>query len=74
MSLFRSEEHVRRWTRSKGYEIGAIVSLAQVWSLAKAWYADPRSRDWRPRTREESQAVIASVGLTGAFWELPGYP
>lgn len=72
MSLFRSEEHVRRWTRSKGYEMGAVVPLAQVWQLAKAWYADPRSFAWRPRTRDESQAVIASVGLTSAFWELPG--
>lgn len=72
MSLFRSEEHVRRWARGKGYEIGAIVPLAQVWRLAKAWYADPRSAEWRPRTREESQAVIAAAGLTGSFWQLPG--
>jgi len=72
MSLFRSEEHVRRWVRSKDYEIGTIVPLAQVWSLAKAWYADPRSPSWRPRTRDESQVVIASAGLTGSFWELPG--
>jgi len=72
MSLFRSEDHVRRWTRANGYEIGAVVTLAQVWKLAKAWYTDPRSPEWRPRTRDQSQAVIASVGLTGAFWELPG--
>ena len=71
MSIFRSEEHVLRWTRAHGHEIGALVPLAKVWRLAKAWYADPRGGDWRPRTRDESQAVIASVGLTGPFWELP---
>jgi len=38
--------------------------------LARAWYADPRDRDWRPRTRDESQAVLSSVGLTDSFWEL----
>ena len=70
MSLFRSEEHVRRWTTARGYEPGAILDLPQVWRLAKAWYADPRAPDWRPRSRDESQAVLASVGLTGEFWEL----
>jgi hypothetical protein len=71
MTLFRSEEHARRWTRAHHYELGAIVPLAQVWRLAKAWYTDPRAVSWRPRTRDESQAVLASVGLTGDFWELP---
>jgi hypothetical protein len=71
MSLFRSEEHVDRWVKSKGYTRGAIVPIDVVWSLAKAWYTDPREKDWRPRTRDESQAVLASVGLTGEFWDLP---
>jgi hypothetical protein len=71
MSIFRSEEHVRNWTRANDRQVGAIVPLAQVWKLAKGWYSDPRSASWRPRTRDESQAVIASVGLVGEFWELP---
>jgi hypothetical protein len=71
MSLFRSEEHARRWTDAHSYDIGAIVPVEQVWRLARAWYTDPRRSDWRARTRDQSQAVLASVGLTGAFWELP---
>ena len=71
MSIFRSEDHVRRWTRAHDYQIGAIVPLVQVWQLAKGWYTDPRAPSWRPRTRDESQAVRASVGLSGDFWELP---
>ena len=71
MSLFRSGEHVRSWARAKNHSVGAIVPLRQVWQLAKAWYVDPRRSDWRPRTRDESQAIIASVGLTSEFWELP---
>ena len=71
MSLFRSEEHVDRWLRATGNELGAVVPLTQVWELAKAWYVDPRDSTWRPRTRDESQAVLASVGLTDSFWELP---
>ena len=71
MSLFRSEEHVDRWLKETHDSKGAIVPLAQVWTLAKAWYLDPRDPAWRPRTRDESQRVIGSVGLTGDFWELP---
>lgn len=71
MSLFRSEEHIARWLRENKREHGMSVPLAQVWTLAKAWYTDPRSPDWRPRSRDESQKVLASVGLTGEFWELP---
>ena len=71
MSLFRSEEHVRRWLRANDHELGAVVPLTQVWALARAWYADPRHTNWRPRTRDESQSVLTSVGLTGPFWQLP---
>ena len=70
MSLFRSEEHVDRWLAAEGYPRGAVVSLPQVMRLASAWYADPRDPAWRPRTREESQLVLASVGLTSDFWSL----
>jgi hypothetical protein len=71
MSLFRSEEHVVRWLANTGRRCGAVIPIDTVWNLAKAWYMDPRAPGWRPRTREESQAVIASVGLTGEFWTLP---
>ena len=71
MSLFRSEEHVDRWLAREKKSRGAVVSLETVWHLAKAWYADPRDPAWRPRTRDESQAVLSSVGLTSDFWQLP---
>lgn len=70
MTLFRYEEHVQRWLDRTGNSRGAIVPLERVWRLARAWYADPRDRSWRPRTRDESQAVLSSVGLTDSFWEL----
>jgi len=50
---------------------GALVELEQLWALARAWYGDRLDPDWRPRTRDESQAVLAAVGLEGEFWELP---
>jgi hypothetical protein len=71
MSLFRSEEHLNAWLRDTRNQRGEVLSLAQTFALAKAWYLDPRNPDWRPRTRDESQAVLASVGLTSEFWQLP---
>ena len=71
MSLFRSEEHIRRWTQQNGHSIGEVLTLQQVWPLAKLWYGDPRAIDWRPRTRDESQALLTAAGLTGPFWQLP---
>lgn len=63
MSLFRSEEHLLNPT-------GAVLTLEQTWHLAKAWYLDPRNPAWKPRTIEESQRVLDSVGLTSEFWQL----
>jgi hypothetical protein len=62
---------VERWLERTNKSRGAVVDLETVWRLAKAWYADPRLAGWWPRTRDESQSVIGSVGLTGEFWELP---
>jgi hypothetical protein len=68
MALFKNEEHLNRWLKSRGHQRGGVLGLDQVWRLALAWYRDPRDPNWRPRTREEQQAVLEGVGLRGAFW------
>jgi hypothetical protein len=69
MHLFRSEEHIQRWLGPR--EPGATTTAATVCALAHRWWGDRLSPDWRPRTRDESQAILAGLGLTGAFWQLP---
>jgi hypothetical protein len=64
MNLFRSEEHAP--------EGGATIPVAQLAALAHAWWGDRLAPGWRPRTRDESQAILDQVGLTGGFWRLPG--
>jgi hypothetical protein len=27
--------------------------------------------DWQPRTRDQNQAILDGLGLTGEFWQLP---
>jgi hypothetical protein len=70
MNLFRSEEHVERWLG--GREPGATISLATLGELAAAWFDDRLSVDWRPHTREQNQGMLDRLGVTGAFWRLPG--
>jgi hypothetical protein len=69
MNLFRSEEHVGRWLA--GRAPGPTISVTKLCELAHAWWSDRLSPEWRPRTREESQAILDGLGLTGELWRLP---
>ena len=69
MNLFRSEEHVERWLA--GREPGATVTVGTLAELAQAWWGDRLAPMWRPHTREQTQAILAGVGLIGEFWRLP---
>jgi hypothetical protein len=70
MLAFRSEEHVDRWCEAKGMPRGALLSIRQLWGLARAWYGDRLSEDWRRKTPEEAEAIFEEIGLTGPFWKL----
>jgi hypothetical protein len=69
MNLFRSEEHVDRWLA--GRPAGATITVARLAELAHAWWRDRLAPDWRPHTREQNQAILEGLGLTGPFWQLP---
>jgi hypothetical protein len=62
MRLFRSEGDVP--------EDGSVVSVIRLQELARRWYGDRMEPGWRPRSRDESQAILDVVGLTGDFWRL----
>jgi carboxypeptidase C (cathepsin A) len=70
MLLFRGEEHIARWCQSRDIERGATLTPQQGWQLAHGWYKDKLKPEWRRHTVDESEALLASVGLTGAFWNL----
>lgn len=73
MLLFRAEEHVRRWRTQWGLAPGAMLSLEQAWRLAAAWFAADRGApQWRCPPVEDVEALFASLGLTGPFWNLRG--
>jgi hypothetical protein len=49
---------------------GELVALDTLQELARRWYGDRLKPDWRPRSLEQSQAILDAVGLTGGFWRL----
>jgi hypothetical protein len=70
MLLFRSEQHVDRWCKQWNRPRGGTLTLSQGWRLAKEWYADRLSPQWRPKTVAEAEAAFKRIGLTGEFWKL----
>jgi hypothetical protein len=50
---------------------GTLMDVQELWELAVLWYGDRLDPEWRPRTRDESQRLLADVGLDDEFWELP---
>lgn len=69
MNLFRSEEHIATWL--DGRREGATTTVRTLCDLAHAWWGDRLAANWRPRTRDDSQAMLDRLGLTGPFWQLP---
>ncbi len=69
MTLLRSEEHVERWLGAG--EPGATIPVAKLSELAHSWWDDRVAPDWEPHTREQNQAILNRLGLTGDFWRLP---
>jgi hypothetical protein len=68
MLVFRSEAHVDRWLA--GRPAGATIPITKLAELANAWWGDRVSPDWQPHTREQNQAILDQLGLTGPFWRL----
>ncbi len=70
MLIFRSEDHIDHWCSFRELPRGGTMSPEQCWQLAQDWYSDKLSPDWRRKTLEESEAMLAGIGLTEPFWNL----
>jgi hypothetical protein len=70
MIFLRSEEHLERWLDTNGWEPGATVLAPQMNELARTWWWSRLDPGWRPRSVDDSQALLEAVGLSGEFWSL----
>ena len=71
MNLFRSEEHIARWLDGRQSGRDDPSDDARPSTSRVAWWHHRLAPDWRPHTREQNQAILDRLGLTGEFWRLP---
>jgi len=69
MLFFRSEERVREWCSARASPVRPLVSMAQLWALAKAWYGSRLQPDSRRPRPEEMSEIFSDLGLEGDFWD-----
>lgn len=64
-------DEVSAWCERYGIARGEVVPLARVAELARVWYGNHLSPEWRKPTASEAQAIFESVGLTAPHWRVP---
>ena len=69
MLFFRSEERVREWCGARECPLRPLVTISQLWGLAKAWYTTRLRPDSRRPLPDEMRAIFAGLGLSGDFWD-----
>lgn len=69
MLFFRSEERVREWCEANGYPLRPLVSMDQLWGLAREWYGTRLQPDSRRPQPAEMRRIFSQLGLTGDFWD-----
>jgi len=68
---FPTASEVAAWSRRHDLPLGAVVPIARVLELARAWYGGHLAPDWRKWTVAEAQQIFSRVGLIGSHWRLP---
>jgi hypothetical protein len=69
MLFFRSEEQVRRWCESNGHPMRPLVTMNQLWKLARTWYSKRLQADSRRPQPDEMREIFVNLGLEGNFWD-----
>jgi len=75
MNLFRSEEHIRNWTRFDPASEEGIIPLQDLVKLFSGNYFRRRmDQDWVSRSREYAREMVETlkeIGKAGPFWLRP---
>ena len=73
MNLFRSEEHVRKWS---GFKPGTEEGIIPLLDMAKIFSGDFFTRrldtDYVSHRQEYMVGLVAAFKERGSFWQLPG--
>ncbi|HEU5219935.1 MAG TPA: hypothetical protein VFU23_14845 [Gemmatimonadales bacterium] len=69
MLFFRSEERAREWCSRRGVPLGPVVTIPQLWGLARHWYSTRLSPESRRPGPAEMRQIFGSLGLADPFWD-----
>ena len=69
MLLFRSEETVALWCKTRGIPVRPILNLDQLWYLAVTWYENRLTKESRRPGPDEMVDIFSRIGLTDPFWD-----
>jgi hypothetical protein len=69
MLLFRSEESVEAWCAARGLPVRPMLSLDQLWVLAREWYENRLTAESRRPGADEMKEIFTRIGLTEPFWD-----
>jgi len=47
------------------------IGVTKLSELAHRWWGDRLDSNWTARTRDQNQAILDDLDLTGALWQLP---
>jgi hypothetical protein len=68
--IFCDEDCLDSWLTRTGETKGYPMDLAQLWRLARGWYAGRLDRGYVRREPAAAKAYFREVGLSGPFWGL----
>ncbi|MCI0606834.1 alkylmercury lyase family protein [bacterium] len=69
MLLFRSEETLNQWCKTREIPRRPLVNPDQLWHLAIRWYENRLTTESRRPAPDEMVRIFAETGLTGPFWD-----
>jgi hypothetical protein len=67
---FALEADIDPWCARHALPRGHVMTLAELWTFASAWYGDYVHAPWRKRSADEVRALFAKHSLAGDFWEI----
>lgn len=70
--FFASEARVNSWCARHGHPQGSVLGIKTGLELARLWFDDYASRDWKRKTPQQAAAIFAELRLDPAFWNIPG--
>jgi hypothetical protein len=72
MNLFRSEEHVRKWSGFKsGTEEGIVPVLDMAGIFSGNFFKKRLDPDYLSHMREYTMELVGAFQNRGSFWHLP---